>query len=153
MSPIRSGKGHNLHGRGVDRVADLLKLEFQIDKANSEDKRTVLETSAFGYRSVHLIARLKGTQRPAPSHRPNRERGGHSILSHGSRSTPSPATPLTSNAPNSSSAHLTPPSATPAAFASTSAEKKWSAKSPTTRPRRTPCDPLPNPQSKSTPHR
>jgi ppGpp synthetase/RelA/SpoT-type nucleotidyltranferase len=52
----------------VDRVADLLKLEFEIDKANSEDKRTVLETSAFGYRSVHLIARLRGARLSSPEY-------------------------------------------------------------------------------------
>lgn len=52
----------------VDRVTELLKLEFQIDKARSEDKRTVLETSAFGYRSVHLIARLKGTRLSSPEY-------------------------------------------------------------------------------------
>jgi len=52
----------------VDRVTDLLKLEFEIDKANSEDKRTVLETSAFGYRSVHLIARLRGARLSSPEY-------------------------------------------------------------------------------------
>lgn len=52
----------------VDRVTDLLKLEFEIDKANSEDKRTVLKDSAFGYRSVHLIARLKGTRLSSPEY-------------------------------------------------------------------------------------
>jgi ppGpp synthetase/RelA/SpoT-type nucleotidyltranferase len=52
----------------VDRVAELLKLEFEIDSANSEDKRTTLETSAFGYRSVHLIARLQGSRLASPEY-------------------------------------------------------------------------------------
>ncbi len=52
----------------VDRVAELLKLEFEIDSANSEDKRIALETSAFGYRSVHLIARLQGSRLASPEY-------------------------------------------------------------------------------------
>ncbi len=52
----------------VDRVADLLKMEFKVDKQNSEDKRTVLGTSAFGYRSVHLIARLSGSRLSSPEY-------------------------------------------------------------------------------------
>jgi len=52
----------------VDRVTDLLKLEFRIDKANSEDKRSALDTSAFGYRSVHLIAQLTGSRINSPEY-------------------------------------------------------------------------------------
>jgi len=52
----------------VDRVTDLLKTEFTIDKKNSEDKRTVLGTSAFGYRSVHLIAHLSGSRLTSPEY-------------------------------------------------------------------------------------
>jgi ppGpp synthetase/RelA/SpoT-type nucleotidyltranferase len=44
---------------GVDPVAEALKREFQIDRARSEDKRRLLDLREFGYRSVHLIAKLK----------------------------------------------------------------------------------------------
>lgn len=53
----------------VDRVAELLKLQFRIDQANSEDKRTALEDDAFGYRSVHLIASLTQSRLNSPEYR------------------------------------------------------------------------------------
>lgn len=43
----------------VDRVVELLRAQFEIDEKNSEDKRLSLGLRSFGYRSVHLIARLK----------------------------------------------------------------------------------------------
>jgi len=42
----------------VDRVADLLEAEFQVDRDNSEDKRALLESDQFGYLSVHYILSL-----------------------------------------------------------------------------------------------
>jgi ppGpp synthetase/RelA/SpoT-type nucleotidyltranferase len=44
---------------GVDPVVEALKREFHIDRSRSEDKRRLLDLREFGYRSVHLIARLK----------------------------------------------------------------------------------------------
>jgi ppGpp synthetase/RelA/SpoT-type nucleotidyltranferase len=43
----------------VDRVVALLRSEFEVDESNSEDKRLSLGLRNFGYRSVHIIARLK----------------------------------------------------------------------------------------------
>jgi ppGpp synthetase/RelA/SpoT-type nucleotidyltranferase len=43
----------------VDDVVTSLKKEFSIDAANSMDKRALLGPNEFGYRSVHLVARLK----------------------------------------------------------------------------------------------
>jgi ppGpp synthetase/RelA/SpoT-type nucleotidyltranferase len=43
----------------VDTVTNALKREFEIDPERSEDKRRLLDLHEFGYRSVHLIARLK----------------------------------------------------------------------------------------------
>ena len=48
----------------VDPVAVALKREFQIDRSRSEDKRRLLDLREFGYRSVHLIAKLKPTAVP-----------------------------------------------------------------------------------------
>jgi ppGpp synthetase/RelA/SpoT-type nucleotidyltranferase len=50
------------YSEDVDRVAEVLKGEFTIDRKNSQDKRVALGTDAFGYRSVHLIAGLKGSR-------------------------------------------------------------------------------------------
>lgn len=46
----------------VDRVAEALKPEFDIDEANSVDKRAALDPDRFGYLSVHYIAKLKPTR-------------------------------------------------------------------------------------------
>lgn len=43
----------------VDPVAEAIKREFRIDQTRSEDKRRLLDLREFGYRSVHLIAKLK----------------------------------------------------------------------------------------------
>jgi ppGpp synthetase/RelA/SpoT-type nucleotidyltranferase len=42
----------------VDRAARKLKEHLEIDDRKSEDKRQILSTRQFGYRSVHLIARI-----------------------------------------------------------------------------------------------
>lgn len=46
----------------VDLVVDRLKHKFEIDSSDSVDKRVRLGLHDFGYRSVHLIARLKPAQ-------------------------------------------------------------------------------------------
>ncbi len=42
----------------VDRVADIIRNEFDIDVRNSVDKRRILQTDRFGYQSLHLVASL-----------------------------------------------------------------------------------------------
>jgi ppGpp synthetase/RelA/SpoT-type nucleotidyltranferase len=48
------------YGSDVDRIVTVLKKQFIINKRHSVDKRTSLGVQEFGYRSVHLIACLKG---------------------------------------------------------------------------------------------
>lgn len=43
----------------VDRVAATLREAFEVDEKRSEDKRVGLGLTKFGYRSVHLLARLR----------------------------------------------------------------------------------------------
>ena len=62
------------HRDDVDRIADRLIREFDIDKENTIDKRLALGVREFGYRSVQLIARLKATQVLTKDHRPLRNR-------------------------------------------------------------------------------
>lgn len=52
----------------VDIVVERLKREFEIDPANSVDKRQLLDLKEFGYRSVHLIARLKPPRADMPEY-------------------------------------------------------------------------------------
>ena len=52
----------------VDIVVERLKREFEIDPANSVDKRQLLNLTTFGYRSVHLIARLKPPRTKMPEY-------------------------------------------------------------------------------------
>lgn len=40
----------------VDRVAAIVEREFQIDLANSIDKRTITDPDRFGYQSLHYVA-------------------------------------------------------------------------------------------------
>jgi ppGpp synthetase/RelA/SpoT-type nucleotidyltranferase len=54
----------------VDIVVEKLKGELEVDQANSVDKRQVLDLRTFGYRSVHLIARLKGSRAEMPEYKP-----------------------------------------------------------------------------------
>ncbi|MCW8329399.1 hypothetical protein MD588_11330 [Photobacterium sp. SDRW27] len=42
----------------VDKVSNLIEREFNIDSANSIDKRASLEPEKFGYLSVHYVARF-----------------------------------------------------------------------------------------------
>jgi ppGpp synthetase/RelA/SpoT-type nucleotidyltranferase len=42
----------------VDRAAQAIEREFEIDRANSIDKRAALDADRFGYVSVHYIVRL-----------------------------------------------------------------------------------------------
>ena len=52
----------------VDTVSARLQSEFEIDAANSVDKRTALTLHEFGYRSVHLVARLDQARRDKPEY-------------------------------------------------------------------------------------
>lgn len=52
----------------VDRVVGCLKREFSIDAAKSVDKRASLSLHEFGYRSVHLIARLDRRREKRPEY-------------------------------------------------------------------------------------
>jgi ppGpp synthetase/RelA/SpoT-type nucleotidyltranferase len=58
----------------VDRIADRLTKEFDIDRKNTVDKRLALGVREFGYRSVQLIARLKAAQVLTTDHRHLRDR-------------------------------------------------------------------------------
>jgi len=42
----------------VDRVAQVVEREFEIDRANSIDKRKLLDPDRFGYQSLHYVASL-----------------------------------------------------------------------------------------------
>lgn len=46
----------------VDVIANLIEKEFDIDKSNSIDKRTILDPDRFGYLSLHYVASLKKTR-------------------------------------------------------------------------------------------
>lgn len=52
----------------VDKVAAVLQKELEIDQQNSIDRRSTLGLRDFGYRSVHLIARLKGARSRSPEY-------------------------------------------------------------------------------------
>jgi ppGpp synthetase/RelA/SpoT-type nucleotidyltranferase len=52
----------------VDRIVDRLSSEFEIDRKNSVDRRRALDLRSFGYRSVHLIAKLKGFRASSPEY-------------------------------------------------------------------------------------
>jgi ppGpp synthetase/RelA/SpoT-type nucleotidyltranferase len=53
---------------GVDQVVDKLIEEFEINHHKSIDKRTALGPKEFGYRSVHIIAKLKGSRVRSPEY-------------------------------------------------------------------------------------
>lgn len=42
----------------VDKVASVLRSSFEVDETRSEDKRLALGLREFGYRSLHMVARL-----------------------------------------------------------------------------------------------
>jgi ppGpp synthetase/RelA/SpoT-type nucleotidyltranferase len=42
----------------VDPIASALRAEFEVNEKQSEDKRVALGLTTFGYRSVHLVARV-----------------------------------------------------------------------------------------------
>ena len=52
----------------VDLVTARLTEELEIDRAGSVDRRQLLGLRDFGYRSVHLIAKLKGTRMRSPEY-------------------------------------------------------------------------------------
>lgn len=56
------------YGHDVDRIVSVFKKQFIISKVHSIDKRTSLGVQEFGYRSVHLIARLKGPRLNNPEY-------------------------------------------------------------------------------------
>ncbi|MEU5526163.1 hypothetical protein ABZ744_04420 [Micromonospora chersina] len=43
----------------VDRVAEVICQEFEVDEAESTDKRTLLDPDRFGYSSLHYVLTLK----------------------------------------------------------------------------------------------
>lgn len=50
----------------VTFAAGLVYREFQVDEANSEDKRAPAEGDRFGYRSYHLVATLRDDRAHLP---------------------------------------------------------------------------------------
>jgi ppGpp synthetase/RelA/SpoT-type nucleotidyltranferase len=58
----------------VDPIVARLRTAFEINQKASTDKRLALGLHDFGYRSVHLIARLKPNQIFTRDHRPLRRR-------------------------------------------------------------------------------
>lgn len=50
------------YGSDVDRIADHIRPRLNIDRENSVDKRRDLAQSEFGYRSVHIVAKLRGSE-------------------------------------------------------------------------------------------
>lgn len=53
----------------VDRVADIIEREFEIDRANSIDKRAELRDDQFGYLSLHYVAALSKPRNTLPEYR------------------------------------------------------------------------------------
>ncbi len=52
----------------VDTIAEILRSKFYVDEMRSVDKRTDLTTREFGYKSVHLIARLRKSEQSSPQY-------------------------------------------------------------------------------------
>jgi putative GTP pyrophosphokinase len=42
----------------VDRVADIVRREFSVDRENSIDKRAVLDPDRFGYLSLYYVVSI-----------------------------------------------------------------------------------------------
>ena len=55
------------YANDVDRVAVALRARLDVDESKSIDKRTDLNIQEFGYRSVHLIARLRESDSMQPN--------------------------------------------------------------------------------------
>lgn len=53
----------------VDEVADIIKKEFQIDEANSVDKRKLLDPDRFGYLSLHYVVEIKEPRISLPEYK------------------------------------------------------------------------------------
>lgn len=47
----------------VDRVAKIIESEFEIDRANSVDKRIALDPDRFGYQSLHYVVGFSGARK------------------------------------------------------------------------------------------
>lgn len=62
------------YASSVDQIVDSLSAEFKIDKEKSVDRRRALDLRSFGYRSVHLIAKLTGFRATSPEYASLRER-------------------------------------------------------------------------------
>jgi ppGpp synthetase/RelA/SpoT-type nucleotidyltranferase len=52
----------------VDRVAELIIREFEIDEQNSIDKRRTLDPDRFGYLSLHFVASIKNPRDELPEY-------------------------------------------------------------------------------------
>lgn len=53
----------------VDKAARLIEREFQIDTANSMDKRSFLDPDRFGYVSLHYVVALSSNRSELPEYR------------------------------------------------------------------------------------
>jgi putative GTP pyrophosphokinase len=52
----------------VDKIAKMIEQEFEVDQANSVDKRKTLEPDRFGYVSVHYVVSLSASRRALPEY-------------------------------------------------------------------------------------
>lgn len=52
----------------IDKVANIFTTEFEIDQANSVDKR-IVEADRFGYRSLHYVFQLKDNRTKLPEYK------------------------------------------------------------------------------------
>jgi putative GTP pyrophosphokinase len=53
----------------VDKVAEIVQREFEIDQQNSIDKRLILDPDRFGYLSLHYVVKLSDSRRQLPEYR------------------------------------------------------------------------------------
>jgi len=53
----------------IDKAAVVIEREFEIDKTNSVDKRTISDPDRFGYSSLHYIASMLPARRKLPEYR------------------------------------------------------------------------------------
>ncbi|HEV8238138.1 MAG TPA: hypothetical protein VGS57_02075 [Thermoanaerobaculia bacterium] len=53
----------------VDRIAELVQEEFEVDTDNSVDKRAILDPDRFGYLSVHYVVSLGESRIDLPEYR------------------------------------------------------------------------------------